>query len=503
VADAARGLAQSVASGLEVRVLPEAPERGGTARDARPELAPAGAWAPPVPETFKLASGVTVHLWSRPGLPLYSMAAVLRPAGEGAVDGAAQAGRAALLAEMLSQGTKAPALDAGGFAGALQEAGASFDAGADRAGLVVSVSGLTSGFDAAAGLWAGAITAPRLEGADLERERALRVKALLQAQEEPAAVAAAVASRVLMGDGHPYSMPLAGTPATVAALTPESVGAAYASLADPSRTEVFVVGSLDRARVERGLAPTLGRWAGAGTVDGTPAASANPPAERPGMTLVIVDRPGAVQTVIRWAAGGPGFSDASRTPVELANIALGGSFTSRLNQNLREKNGYTYGARSGLSADRWLGVFTAGTSVETRITGPALREFLSELRGLAGGNLTADELTKARRTARTSLLESLGTAEGMARLAAGRVLDGGDWAGLASELSRAESVTLAEANAGAKGAAWLTRGVLVLVGDRREILDALGKQQGLGLPQPVFLGAEGEPVKAPEPGRSN
>lgn len=501
VAQAARELMRSVASGLEIRVLPEAPERAASARDARPELAPAGAWVPPAPETFKLASGVTVHLWSRPGLPLYSLAAVLRPPGEGAIDGAAQAGRAALLAEMLSQGTRSPALDAGGFAGALQEAGASFDASADRAGLVASVSGLASGFEAAAALWAGAITAPRLDGADFERERALRVKALLQAQEEPAAVASAVASRMLMGDGHPYSRPVAGTPATVGALTPEAVSAAYTSLADPARTEVFVVGALDRARVESALAPTLGRWTGAGAVGAATAASVQPPAERAGMTLVVVDRPGAVQTVIRWAAGGPRFADASRTPVELANIVLGGSFTSRLNQNLRERNGYTYGARSGLRADRSLGTFTAGTSVETRVTGPALREFLSELRGLAGGNLTADELTKARRTARTNVLEALGTAEGMARLAAGRVLDGADWAGLASELSRAEAVTLSEANAAAKAAPWLTRGVLVLVGDRREIVDALSKQQGLDLPAPVFVDAEGEPVRAPEPGR--
>ena len=127
-----------------------------------------------------------------------------------------------------------------------------------------------------------------------------------------------------------------------------------------------------------------------------------------GLRVVVVHRPEAVQTVIRFYAPAPRYAAADRMSLQLLNTLLGGSFTSRLNQNLREKNGFTYGARSGYSLAPAAGFFSAGANVKSEVTGAAIRELMLELQRLGGGpgDITPAEVQKSQETLRTAIIGS-------------------------------------------------------------------------------------------------
>jgi predicted Zn-dependent peptidase len=174
---------------------------------------------------------------------------------------------------------------------------------------------------------------------------------------------------------------------------------------------------------------------------------------------------------------------------------LGGSFTSRLNQNLRERNGFTYGAGSRFVLGPWSGHFIASTSVKTEVTGPALKEILRELDRLTasgGGDISDDEIVKARKTLRTDTVQ---TFEGLGRIVAlGAELDrvGLPFESVAGDLAAHEKLSAKDLNAIAGNAIALKRGVLVLVGDKGKILEQI---KDLGLPPATEVDALGEPAK--------
>src|SRR6185295_15287008 len=143
-----------------------------------------------------------------------------------------------------------------------------------------------------------------------------------------------------------------------------------------------------------------------------PAVPAAPPALKNRPRLVLVDKPGAPQTVLRLVGPGAARSSPERPPLSLLATVLGGSFTSRLNFNLREQKGYTYGASAGFQFLRRPGAFFASASVFTKVTDASVGEFLKELSALRTGEITAEELTKARAMLQQRLAEALSTTGG-------------------------------------------------------------------------------------------
>ena len=194
--------------------------------------------------------------------------------------------------------------------------------------------------------------------------------------------------------------------------------------------------------------------------------------------MFLVPRPEAVQTVIRFAWPAVARGDADRSALELANLGLGGSFTSRLNQNLREKNGYTYGAGSRVSAERTLGWMGASASVRADVTGASLKEFLSEINGIASGNLSQDELAKAVESTKNERVGATEGTGGLIAAAIGILARGETFDSFDAETARIEMLTLADLNAAAKKHIVPKQGILVLVGDEQLIRE---QTKGLNL----------------------
>ena len=210
------------------------------------------------------------------------------------------------------------------------------------------------------------------------------------------------------------------------------------------------------------------------------------------MRLVLVDRPGAVQTVIRVMAPAPTFAEPNRVAYSLLNTLLGGTFTSRLNQNLRENHGYTYGAGSRFVLGRSAGYFVVSTSVRTDVTGESIKEILAEVERMRLGDVTDEDAGKARESLRTDTIQGLAGLNGLLRTAAERILNGAAFSSVEGDLATMQKADAALLNGLAKKALPLQQGVMVLVGDRQAIAQEL---QGLGLPAPTIVNAAGEPAE--------
>ena len=473
-----------------VRVLPERAQRMASARDKRPTDGTTTTFNPPAPETMKLSNGTTVLFWhkgaeSGAGLPLTAATAMINLGF--ATEQPAQAGITTLTTKMLSEGTGN--MDGPQFAAAMQALGASFGAGPSREGLSVSVSSLTRNFDKAAELWASAIKAPRFNTADYDRVKQLHLEELAQSDEEPTEVANRVAARLLMGDKNPYGAPLSGLPDTVKPLSLEDVKAQHAALVRPENLTILIAGDMTAADAKAVLEKHLGSWKPGAAKALAPTSAADlTMADRSKMLVAIVDRPGAVQTVVRFAAPSIKYADERRVPLTLANTILGGSFTSRLNQNLRENHGYTYGARASARMERDLGWFIASSSVKADATGASLKEFMAEFARIKKGDITADEAGKAAKTVRTGVIQSFGTLRGTLGVAQNLLSSGAKWETIAADFARASSATAEELNKLAGPNLMLDKGVLVLVGDKALIMEQI---KDLPIEKPIEFDPQG------------
>jgi predicted Zn-dependent peptidase len=224
------------------------------------------------------------------------------------------------------------------------------------------------------------------------------------------------------------------------------------------------------------------------------------------MEVLMVDRPDAVQTVIQFIMPGPNYGNDRRTQFWLLNTLLGGSFTSRLNMNLREEHGFTYGAGSAFQMRKERGHLVATSSVRADATGEALVEFLREFERLSSGDVSEEDATKARESLRTDLIQSFAALGGIIRLAFERVVNGQPMTTLIDDLRSIQSAGAAQLNDLAKSAVPLHKGVLVLVGDKKTILQEIAEIQSAGsaaegapktkLPAPVEVDTLGNKIKS-------
>jgi zinc protease len=471
-----------------VRVLPAEPEREPSARDQRPPEAAAGTFKAPVPVTFNLPSGLPVMLFERHDLPLVSFS--LQGVAGGGLDAPGKEGVASLAATMLSEG--AGDLDTLAFENAVQSLGADFAAGADTESAEASMTVLRRNLEKAAPLFADAVNRPRFDPSSWDRVKAIHLDELNQALQEPRAVVARVASRLLYAPGNPYAIPDDGTVESVKSITLDDARNAVATrLFPPNGCTLFIAGDVTRDDVTKIFGPLLPRF----TARAVPVSTSKfefAPAHK-GLRVAIVDHPGATQTFIRFAAPGVRFADASRVNRILLNTMLGGSFTSRLNQNLRELHHYTYGASSSQAMRPSTGAFSAGAAVKADTTGDALNEFLKEFNRIRTGDLTDEEVAKARETRHSDVIRSFGQLSGLVNAAANLQAAGLPYETLAADLGAVDAATAAQLNTLAKAAVNYDEGVLVLVGDKGLILEQLKKVQGL--PEPKIYQATGEEVK--------
>jgi len=299
-------------------------------------------------------------------------------------------GLASLTAAMLEEGAGSRSAlevaDAVDYLGADLGATAGSDASAVR--LHVPVARLADALP----LMADVALRPTFPKDELERQRQQRLTSILQARDDPATIAALAFSRILYGKGHRYGTAQMGTAETVKTFTVDDVRAFYASMFRPDNGTLLAVGDVKADALLPLVEKQFGTWKAAGTA----AAEKLPPVENPATRRVfLVDKPGAPQSQIRIGSIGVPRSTPDYFPLTVMNTILGGSFTSRLNNNLREVHGYSYGAGSGFDMRLGAGPFAASAGVQTDKTADALKEFFNELNGILKP-VPADELARAK-----------------------------------------------------------------------------------------------------------
>ncbi len=290
-------------------------------------------------------------------------------------DAAALAGRATLAAALLDEGTARR--NSSEIAAAIESLGGHLSAVAGWEAATVRLGVLAPSLDPAFELAAEILRVPTFPPEELERLRRQRLADLLHRRTQPAALAEERLARVLYGEG-PYGRPLSGDEASTAALTRDDIVTFFRQRVAPARGWLLAAGAVRFADLVARAEQALGDWDGS-------AAAERPdvlPLRRDSVTVDIIDRPGSAQTELRLGHAGMAKLHPDRVPMAVANALLGGKFTSRINLNLRERLGLTYGAFSRLANRRGPGPFTVGAAVATERTGEAVRETLGEIERL-------------------------------------------------------------------------------------------------------------------------
>ena len=436
----------------------------------------------PAPESFTLANGLTVMLAQRRGLPVVAANLVVRTGSD--TNPTDSPGLANFVAGMLDQGTTSRS--APQIADDVAQLGATLQTSSTMDASTISTRSLKKNFAAALDLVADVAQHPAFPAAELERQRAGRLSQLVQQRESPPALTSKIVANVLYGDAHPYGYTELGTEASLKAMTSERLRSFWQQNFVPNNAALVVAGDISLSELRPLAEKAFGSWARGNPMRPTLTTPANATSK-----VVIVDRPGAPQTQLRVAMIGAARSASDFRPAQVMNTALGGLFSSRINMNLREKNGYTYGAQSQFTFRKAPGPFQVASGVRTDVTGAAAQEMINELKGMAAAAMPADELKRAKDSLAYSLPGAFETsADTAASLANIYTYD----LGLNYYATYAESVyavTADQALAVAKKYLVPERFVVVAVGDRAKIEADLKK---LNLPIEI-RDADGKVVK--------
>ncbi len=353
-----------------------------------PTLGPPPALRLPPVTTRTLPNGLKLVVVEQHELPLVDVVLDVRNGGE--ADAAGKAGTASLASGMLTEGTTTrTALEIADQAAYL---GVRVGAGSGWEQSTVSLHAPTAQLDSALALFADIALHPSFTSADLERVRKVRLTALQQLRDRGPAIADRAYATALYGEQHPYGRPLSGSETSVADITRDDLVKFYTTFFRPNNATLLVVGDVRPDDMERRALALFGNW----TRADVPTVAENAAPAPKATTLVLIDKPGAAQSSFRLGGIGVPRSTDDYFAIEVMNTILGGSFTSRLNQNLRETHGYTYGAGSGFSMRRSAGPFTASAEVVSAKTDSAFLEFMKELRAIRD-TVPSDELAKAKR----------------------------------------------------------------------------------------------------------
>ncbi len=351
-------------------------------RSVMPRPGPTPKFTPPPVVRRSLSNGLEVLVAERHELPILTLSLVVK-GGETLVP-AGKEGLASLTAALLPEGTtKRDALQ---LAGELSEIGASLDAEGGLESSSLSLTTLTKHTDKALEIYADVLLNPAFPDPALERLRGRRLALLLSRSDNANSIAGIVFPRLLYGLEHPYGRPDLGTPKTVKGLTRDDAKGFFDQLYRPNNATMIVVGDTTPDAVVEALEAALKEW-----TPGEPVKVALPEApEGKPVTIFLVDRPGAAQSVLAVGQVGQPRRTPDYFPLSVMNAILGGQFSSRINLNLREDKGYTYGARSHFAFRQGPGPFQAGGSVKTDVTREALIELIKELTDITGPRPATD-----------------------------------------------------------------------------------------------------------------
>ncbi|MBO2447288.1 insulinase family protein [Actinomadura barringtoniae] len=348
----------------------------------RPVPGPVPAWAFPSGSEGRVAGGPGTLRVDLPGRRLAAVRLVL-DAGASREPGAKD-GVATMTARALLEGTEA----GGGTAltAAFERIGASLYASADLTALRIALDVPVTRLDDALELFAKVLRGPALADSDVRRLVNERLEEIAQEDADPGSRAMRELRAVMFPGEARSSRPTGGTKESIAALEGADVRAFYASAA-PAEATAVVAGDLAGTAADQALAAALEGWTATGEALGAP----DTIAPTTGPRIVVVDRPGSVQTYLSIAHGVPNRSHPDWPKLMVASHVLGGGLTSRLNSVLREEKGYTYGVRAGLLRLRHCGLFITQGAVHTEVTADAVADALTELRSVEARGISEEE----------------------------------------------------------------------------------------------------------------
>jgi zinc protease len=357
----------------------------------------------PTPSSFQLANGLTVLVNERPGLPFVSASLVVKT-GSGA-NPAGKPGLASFAAAMLDEGTATrSALQ---IADEVAQLGGSLTTTSSMDAVQVAAGSLRRTFPALVDVVADVVRHPAFPADEVERQRASRLASLAQQRGNASQVANAAMFGALYGSSHPYGYTELGTEASNKAMTADDMRRFWTENFVPNNAALVVSGQITVTDLKPLVEKAFGDWQ-----RGTPAAPAPGEPATTSARLVLVDRSAAPQTEVRVAAIGAPRATPDYEAIRVMNETLGGLFSSRINLNLREAHGYTYGAYSQFVFRRTPGPFLVGAGVRTDVTAPAVSEILREVQRMRDSGVTPDELSMAKDSLVRSLPSQFETSEG-------------------------------------------------------------------------------------------
>ena len=464
---------------------PPAPAQMALDRSKEPPLGGDRPFKAPDVKTAKLENGMEVFVVERPDLPKVAVQFVTR-AGSVA-DSGAKAGLANLTTRVMRRGTKTRnALQIDETLGNL---GTGLGWGASRENAGFSMEVLKRNLTPALGVMADVTLNPSFPAEEFDREKKLTLDGLAQAANNPNAVANRVAFMLTFGPDHPYGRPAGGLPGTVQAVTREDVANFHQTYWKPGSSALIFVGDVTLAEATQLARQNFGSWAGGAA----PAVSI--PASKPvgPGKVYLVDKPGASQTVVAHILNAPQRKSPDYYALSLANAVYGGGFGTRLNLNLREDKGYSYGVFAFPQLFTSGGAWVASGGVQTNKTKESVVEFMNELKNIAGAKpISETELSTARLGRIRGYAQQF---ESMGRIA-GQVVElwvaGLPMTDLQRETDELAKLQLSAVNAAAAKYANPSGSSLLLVGDLSQIEAGIRE---LNLGEIVILDVEGRPAQ--------
>ncbi len=349
----------------------------------------------PVMKPFTLPNGIEVYLVEQHSLPIVSMD--LNFDGGSITDPKGKDGLAGICTSMLTEGTQQ--LDKIQYSEALADVASQINAYAADDSQGVGLATLTKHLDATFALFADTLRAPGMRPSDFDRMVKRRIESLKQARGNPTQIPGRVMGPVLYGPTHPLGS--VTTEASLKAITLDDCKHQIATWMQPGHARLFVVGDLTREQLEQLFAKSsLAAWKGS-----APRPAALPTPKAMAGKIFFVNVPDAAQSTVMFLEMGPKRTAPDFFANTIMSSVFGGSFTSRLNMNLREDKGYSYGARGGLGYSKAFGILTATAPVQADSTYQTLLEIEHELQGLASGkqSVTAEELDREKLNATLAL----------------------------------------------------------------------------------------------------
>jgi len=453
-------------------------------RKNAPKAGPESRLSLPVPATFKLSNGLTVMLVEQHQLPVIS-AHLVALAGSDA-NPADKPGLASFTADMLPMGTAKRS--ASQIADDAAQLGTNVRSNSNSDSSAVSIRTLKQNADGGFELLSDVVLHPKFEAAEIDRIRKRRQTSILQLHDNPVQLALGAFLKVVYGPASPYGYRELGTEESNKVISSDEMVKFWQQGYTPGNSAIVLAGDLTQDEARSLAEKYFGGWKGDASKHAPPAVDV-----KTTRSIYLIDKPGAPQSMMLVGGLGVPRSTPDYVPLEVMNNALGGLFSSRINMNLREEHGYTYGAFSLFLYRRGPGLFVAGGSIRTDVTAPAVHETVKELQRIRTTPLSSDELKFAKDSFSRSLAGLFETGEQTAATL-GDLFTYDLPADYYQQLPRKiEAVTSEDVQRVATEHIHPEQAVVVAAGDRAKIEPELQK---LSIGPLEIRDFEGDPVKA-------